>query len=81
MFVLTPKGGAREGAGRPRQLKGTKRVTMGVVLDGSLKADITKAAGEFGITEGELIRRAIRFGLIDKQQLVTIQTKGGKKHG
>jgi len=69
-------GGRRPGAGRPRTVGGKKAVSMGVVMGDDLKHDIKLAAGEFGITEGELIRRAVRFALRHKQQVVIIPGKG-----
>ena len=76
---MTPGGGRRAGAGRPRSVGGRRTVTMGLVLSDDLKADLRKAAGELGVTEGEVLRRAARFALTHRQQLVII--RGGGRHG
>jgi hypothetical protein len=77
--MTTKIGGKRPGAGRPRTISGNKSIHMGVVLGDDLKDDIKKAAEELGITQNELLRRAAKFALNHKQQLVIIRSKGDRR--
>lgn len=73
-------GGPRKGAGRPRIVGGRASVQMGVVLGDDLARDLELAAGELGISKGELLRRLAKRGLTEKQQIATIRRElGGKR--
>lgn len=68
------RGGKREGAGRRRSVGGRVSKGMGLLLGDDLQRDLDLAAGELGITRGELLRRLARRALTDKAQIVIIRS-------
>jgi hypothetical protein len=72
-------GGPRLGAGRPRSVGGKTTKAFGIVLGDDLDRDLTLAASELGISKNELIRRVAIRALTEKQHLVTITPKGGRR--
>jgi hypothetical protein len=59
--TMTPRGGAREGAGRPTGTgTGTKRKAVSISMTDEEKAQLDAACAEMGITQSDFMRLALR---------------------
>lgn len=63
--TMTPRGGAREGAGRPAGSgKGTKRKAVSMSMTDEEKAELDRVCAEMDITQSDFLRLALRHAAV-----------------
>ena len=63
--TMSPRGGARPGAGRPEGSgTGTKRKAVAISLTEEEKAELDRISGELGITNSDFVRLALRHAAV-----------------
>lgn len=59
--TMSPRGGSREGAGRPKGSgTGTKRRAVAISLTDEEKAELDAISAELGITNSDFVRLALK---------------------
>ena len=63
--TMSPRGGTREGAGRPTGTgTGTKRKAVAISLTEEEKAELDRISGELGISNSDFVRLALRHAAV-----------------
>lgn len=63
--TMTPQGGARPGAGRPKGSgTGTKRKAVSMSMTDEEKAELERVCAEMGITQSDFMRLALRHAAV-----------------
>ena len=63
--TMTPRGGTREGAGRPTGSgTGTKRKAVSMSMTDEEKAELERVCAEMGITQSDFLRLALRHAAV-----------------